>query len=107
MPVDNHPIHALTQHATAPAGCHNRLGMVDGYITTDGINPDGTYQMVCIRHTMSHLCRQIGRRTPQGWAELPECAGCLSPQDTDYINKSRAAIDSELSRFMRADQRII
>lgn len=106
MPVDDHPIHAITQHVNLRAGCYDRIGMSDGYSAQDGLDRDGYIRTKYIKHEMSELCRQLGRRSNGGWEELPECVGCLSPQDTDYINKSRAAIDSELSRFMRADQRV-
>ena len=85
MPVADHAIHASVIHAAPPAGCHNRADLRND--------------------TMSRHCRQIGRKLDGEWMPLVECIGCTAPADLAYIHQARAAIDIEMARFIKADQR--
>lgn len=80
MPVDDMPVHGTVRHERPPSGCYNATNRI--------------------------ACRQIGRRTPDGWVPLIECVGCETLKDRAYIENARAAIEREMSQFMKADQRL-
>lgn len=88
MPVDDYPVHPHGQRSVPLAGCYNKPRTVPPLQVWDidtVRNPDGSFSRIpkvrWIEHTMSTKCRQI--------VVLPECEGCTSEKDEEYIEKMR------------------
>lgn len=81
MPVNDVEVHEKVKHPKPPASCYNQP------------HPFG--------------CRQIGMREGNKWVPLLECVGCLTHKDAKYIIQARKDIDTEMKKFMKADQRIL
>ena len=95
MPVDDHPIHHSTIKTDFRAGCYNRPPASDGYwVPTRLYRPDGSFVMSekYITHTLTRICRQVGRKVNGVWEDLPECVGCTAQRDWQYIMISRKRI---------------
>lgn len=97
--ISDHPVHEKVKHEKPPAACYDRTRRTPlMYYTFTG-------QQVVNRFS-DPLCRQIGRKVEGEWVPLLECEGCIAKKDVAYIAQARKAIDVEMTRFMKADQRI-
>lgn len=87
MAVENTPVHESGKRTKFRAGCYNRKCLGGGYWAKDGLLLDhsagttGRYLMKWISHTASTKCRQI--------LDLPECEGCSTEKDHEYINRMK------------------
>lgn len=81
MPVEDTDAHPLTVREKYKAGCHSRKPRTLAFYTVqDGWTDDGRRRMIIIpADALSTKCRQIKM--------LPECEGCTSEKDIEYINK--------------------
>ena len=96
--IEDNPIHHSVRHSAPPSGCYDRTWRsVQTYTTFTG-------EVVVSR--FDQACRQIGRKFNGAWVPLDECLGCKAQKDGEYILQARAAIDKEMTRFMKADQRV-
>lgn len=101
MPVDDVAVHPKVRRDRHTAGCYDRSPP-----PIDPV-PIRTFTGEVYFSEASHQCRQVGRKFNGAWIPLDECLGCKATKDEAYITKARIDIDTESSKFMKADQRVI